>query len=473
MRNLLLILCLVCGLVACNEDNEIGFDVPVEFRKVSFKPIPGGAVMHFRLPGNSDIFGVRARYCDGRGRALVKEATYLVDSLVLDGFNESVKNHPVKLTFFNNGLKESEQIEMTFDTDNAATVALFDSLTVNPYWGGFNVTYASPAVAGGTIHIFYIGINPATQQLDSILVGSYPIAEGGDTLNFVLKQALDELNVVVRTDDYEGERVKTVIYEHIDALAMEQLKPENFTFTFTGNLVEDDDRDIHAKYLFDGTKKGANYRTHYMAGDKSKEGYRQYGTFLAGPNAFGERFIIDFGEPRVPAMLCGDAFVFHGYAWPVLPGTLWPGEKYDLVGAEYWHGRYISRLPSSLKLYGTNAADPKSVPLSECTLLYSLDESPAQTNRRDTWIFYADDNYNYSLLSVKTPYKDQGDKEFEAADPVTLEMKCNYSGKKFRYVFFEVYDTYNSQRWNQDYDENGKEYVTFDELEVYVKMEKK
>lgn len=470
MKNILWTLCLVCGLFACSDEEEIGFDVPVEFRKISFEPIPGGAVMRYRLPDNLDIFGVRARYQDGKGRSLVKESTYLTDTLTLDGFNEAAKNQPVSLTFFNNAMEESERIEMTFDTEKAATVALFDSLTVNPYWGGFNVTYSSPATAGGMVHVFYIGTNPATQELDSILVGSYPIAEGGDTLNFVLQQALDELNVVVRTDDYEGDRVKTMVYEHIDALAMEQLQPEDFTFTFTGQLVEDDDRDIHAKYLFDGTKKGANYRVHYMEGHKSKEGYKKYGTFLAGPNAFGERFIIDFGEPKVPAMLCGDAFVYHGYAWPT-PSTR-PGNESDVVGAKYWHARYISRLPASLKVYGTNAGDPKNVPLSECTLLYSLNESPAYTDRRNTWIFYADDSYNQYMAYNVTPYKDLGDKDFDAAEPVTLEMKCNYTGEKFRYVFFEVYDTYNSQRYNLDYEENGDEYVTFDELEVYVKMEK-
>lgn len=62
--------------------------------------------------------------------------------------------------------------------------------------------------------------------------------------------------------------------------------------------------------------------------------------------------------------------------------------------------------------------------------------------------------------------------EFEELDPITLEMKCNYSGEAFRYVFFEVYDTYGSLRYgSEDYEENEREYVTFDELEVYVKME--
>ena len=62
------------GLFSCKDDEEIGFDVPVEFRKeLSFRPIPGGSVMNYYLPRNSDIFGVRVRYNDARGMEVVKE----------------------------------------------------------------------------------------------------------------------------------------------------------------------------------------------------------------------------------------------------------------------------------------------------------------------------------------------------------------------------------------------------------------
>lgn len=41
MRNILLVLLLVCGFVACENNDEIGFDIPVEFQKISFEPVPG------------------------------------------------------------------------------------------------------------------------------------------------------------------------------------------------------------------------------------------------------------------------------------------------------------------------------------------------------------------------------------------------------------------------------------------------
>ena len=76
---------------------------------------------------------------------------------------------------------------------------------------------------------------------------------------------------------------------------------------------------------------------------------------------------------------------------------------------------------------------------------------------------------------MKDAYKDKDDKTFEAAEPISLEMKCNYFGEAFRYVFFIVEDTWMSNRWTtyypNGYEENAKEYITFDELEVFVKKE--
>ena len=230
IKRILFFFLVIAGIVSCKDDDNIGFDVPVEFPSISFKPVPGGAVMHYVLPDNLDIFGVRARYTNAFGEQLVKDGSYLTDTLLLGGFTEARTAEPVQLSFFNSEMQESAPIEMTFDTEAAAAVALFDSLTVNPFWGGFNVTYKTPKTVDGTIHVFYIGTNPATQQLDSILMGSYPIAEGGDTLNFEISQKVDVLNVVVRTDDYEGHRVKMGIYEDIPSLMMDTLAPTDFDF---------------------------------------------------------------------------------------------------------------------------------------------------------------------------------------------------------------------------------------------------
>ena len=467
IRKILCFLSVLVAFVACKDDDEVGFDVPVEFRKISFEPIPGGAVMRYKLHEGMDVFGVRATYKNAYGKKLVKESVYLNDSILLNGFTEARTGEPVMLTFLNDNLQESAPVEMKFDTKDAATVALFDNLEVTPFWGGFSVIYRSPELVEGSVHIYYVGINPVTQKEDNILIGTYPIIEGGDTLNFELKQSLDELNVVVRTDDYDGNQVKTEIYEGIAALTMEQLSSDQFTFSYSKDLcIEDEDHEIGYKYLFDGKKKGANYRKNRLAGDKYK-----YGTWVAGPNAFEERFIVDFKSPKIPAMLRGDVFVCHGWSYPYADPS-YPDPTLDQFVCTIWNSVYISRLPCKIKVYGTND-DPVNVSLSKCALLYSLNENPSFSNFYDNaWCRFSDctegptpwDNY----------YNKKDDASFEVAEPISLDMKCNYTGKAFRYVFFVVEDTWNSRRWgDENWEENGKEYISFDELEVFVKKENK
>lgn len=461
IRRILSMALLVCGIASCKDDDVVGFDVPVEFQHVSFEAVPGGAVMHYRLSDNLDIFGVRARYQNAYGQELVKDGSYLVDTLLLEGFTEARTGVPVQLSFFNSEMVESTPIEMTFDTEAAATVSIFDDLTVNSFWGGFNVTYSAPTKVDGTIHVFYIGTNPMTQQLDSILMGSYPITEGGDTLNFEVKQVLDRLDVVVRTDDYDGNRVKMEIYENIPSLVMDTLASSDFDFDFTGEIQENEEYGFSEKYLFDGKKKGAGFRSHFMVGEN-----RIYDTFMAGPEAFGERFIFDLGTPKVPAALLGYAFLNFKTGYPLIPVDPAPWEEVNRYLGEIWSSFYPSRLPCKAKLYGTNE-DPRTVDLSSCALLWSLDDSPSFTN----WANYSwckDTDYN---LSDAKNYRDVTDEEFESADPIVLRMMCNYTGETFRYLILVVEDTYNSQRWTGNYEENAKEYITFDEIEVLVKAE--
>lgn len=473
IRKLLVLTVAGMSLFSCKDDDNVGFDVPVEFQKISFEPRPGSAIMRYKLPANTDIFGVRVRYTNAYGESLYKDGTYLTDSLVLDGFTEARTAVPARLTFFNSELVETEPIELTFDTEASAAVAVFDGLTVNPFWGGFNVTYKAPETVAGTIHVFYIGTNPATQQPDSILMGSYPIMEGGDTLNFELAQNVDQLDVVVRTDDWDGHRVKMQVFEDIPSLTMDTLSPEEFEFSFTGNIqgegeyAKGADYGFGRQYLFDGKKKGEGFRSHSLYGER-----RVYDTFMAGPEAFGERFIFDMGSSKIPAAILGYAFLNYDTDYPLAPPSITPGIQIDMYIAEIWSGCYSSRLPCKATVYGVKEGEnPKTVDLSTCALLYRLEDSDSfEYWRTKSWC--KDTDYVYG---AGKSYADATDSEIAAAEPIVLRMLCNYTGESFRYLVLVVDDTYLSKRWLErypnGYEENAAGYITFDEIEVAVKAE--
>ena len=466
IRKLIFLICVGVGFLACNDDDKVSFDVPVEFQSISFKSIPGGAVMHYKLPDDGSIFGVRARYTNAYGEKLIKDGSYLSDSIELTGFSEKQSAVPLQLSFFNSEMQESQPMELTFETEASAAVAVFDNLSVNPFWGGFNVTYSAPETVEGTIHIFYIGTNPATQLPDSILMGSYPIVKGGDTLNFEMQQTVDQLNVVVRTDDYDGHRVKMEVFEDIPSLVMAQLPPEEFEFSFTGNILEEPQYGFSLDYLFDGNKKGEGWFRHCLRNET-----RIYDTFMVGPEAFGERFIFDLGSSKVPAALYGYAFINYGRDLPLVSTYPQPGD--DNYLGTIWSGKYYSRLPCKATVYGIKEGqDPATVDLSSCAVLYRLDESFLYADfLSSSWCKMTNDAYNGGIPD----YRSATEEDIAAADPVVLRMTCNYTGDTFRYIVLVIEDTYRSNRWGADYpqgyEENAAGYLTFDEMEVYVLAE--
>lgn len=466
IRRTLFTLLAFCGLLACQDDEPIGFDVPTEFRGLSFDPIAGGAVMRYYLPDEQDIYGVRVRYTNAWGEPQMKEGTYLADSLLIDGFTEARTNEPAQVCFFNRDMAESEPIDVTFNTQESATVSIFDNLSVNAFWGGFNVTYDAPETVNGIMHVFYVGTNPMTHQPDSILMMSTPIVEGGDTLNFVMQQVMDSVDVVVRTDNYDGKRVKQIVVEGLPCLMMDTLTSADFDFKFGGEVVESAEYEFGIEYLFDGDKNGLGRKHNLTSGNPYK-----YSTCVFGPNAFYEsnaplenRFIIDLKEERVPAAVNIYEIVYFHYQYP----SRNPDHP---LPSDVWSGYYCSRLPSKVKLYGTNE-DPETVDLSTCALLYELDDDPSFASYMESWAKYADEYYsdpNYEVWGDGS-YLTESDETVEAAEPVVLNMLCNYSGERYRYLIFVVEDTYDGRRWAGS-EENTRQYITINELEVCVKAE--
>lgn len=468
MRKILFFIGILVGFLACKDDDELRFDVPVEFRKVEFQPVPGGAVMKYFVK-SPEVYGVRVRYRDAWGELRTREGSYLGDTLLLNGFTEARQNVPAQVSLFNRSMVESESVEMTFNTENSATVALFDDLKVQEFWGGFSVSYTAPETVTGMVHVFYLGTNPLTGKQDSILVSSTPIKAGGDTLNFEMTQVMETTDVIVRTDDFDGKRVKLQVYEDLPCLSMDTLKyEEDFLYEFGGKTVTHATYSFGQEYLFDGDKQGVNYRRNKLAGDKFR-----YCTYVVGPNAFyneesgdGNRFIIDLKQEKVPAAVSLYAFLNYQTSWPINSSSI--SVTYPDILADVWNGYYFSRLPAKAKLYGTND-DPKTVDISSCTLLYELDDDV--DDLWSSWATRTDCLGGEGGAGWREDWTKEDESSVLVAEPVVLRMLCNYeAGRKFRYLILVVTDTYNTRNWMTP-DMNAREYVTFNEMEVCVKAE--
>ncbi|MFR5657511.1 MAG: DUF4959 domain-containing protein [Butyricimonas faecihominis] len=162
MRNTILILLFMFGVFACSDDKSV-FNVDVPESAFLFKARPGGAVMHYKLPDDSDIFSLNVRYVNAQGKDVLKVGSYVGDSLLVDGFNEARQNVPARITFVNNQRVESAPLDVMFDTEDSAPYAFFKEVQVSPSWE-VSAMYNTPEIVTGMVHVFYLGTNPLTQQ---------------------------------------------------------------------------------------------------------------------------------------------------------------------------------------------------------------------------------------------------------------------------------------------------------------------
>ncbi|KIO45200.1 MULTISPECIES: DUF4959 domain-containing protein [Sanguibacteroides] len=440
MKHILFISIILLGFFACSQDDHLAFDATMPKDNIRFKALPGGAAMYYDLPSDFEIFAINIRYIDSRGYEVLKTGGYGSDSLLIDGFNEARQKVSARVSLVNNRNEESAPFEVTFDTQDSAPYAFFNTAEVSSYWGGFQVIYNTPERVSGMAHVLYLGTNPLTQQEDTILLKSFPINKGGDTLRFLLQQARNINTVVVRTEDYRGYRVRQKIWKDVESFYFEKwnLSEKNF---FVGDLsIENEEACTGVNYLFNGDTKGEQRL-------KNKKMEKVF-TFVAGPNALGKPFIIDLNEKKIPASI---------RMYGILNLSVhFVGGSFGPLGT-VWEGLYTNKLPCEVTVYAGN--EKEGTPSSWTKIGYFYQHPATKDEDRWTW---SCSEWNWDGR-ISTP------EMLAAADPAYLEILFPATPERYRYLKFIVHDTFDYRY--PGLSPNIDNYFTIQELEVYVKKD--
>lgn len=458
MKRLWILLLLAC-FWACNNDEDglVFVDLPKE--AFSFKPMAGGAVMHYILPDDPDVVGIYVRYQNAEGLDILRSGSCTSDSLLLTGFNEAKTNVPARVSLIYVGDRESQPIDVTFNTDDSAPVAFLKNVEVTSNWGGFTLSYDNPDNANGMAHVFYLGIDPLSGKQDTILLESFLLmaTDSIEDINYIMKQEVTNSTVIIRAEDFRGIMVGERVWESVPILERAKLDPSNFLF-YCDNSIENDYDKLGVQYLFDGDLKGEiNWDT---------DG-RCY-SFLAGPNAAGEDaypMYIDLKKDRVMSSIrLYDMFDSNnGPSWMLWNG--WMGHHYEEAQVVYYLRE--NELPCEVTLYGLKDDGGNPTSYADMNSLEGWVEIGTFKQDKDL-----DWEYRWSKESCNSGSFAKSEDEIRAADPVYMEVIVPAKGQEggYRYlkmVINEVFNLPKAFEGLRNY-ENTYKYVQFHELEVYT-----
>lgn len=411
------------ALFSACQDDDATFETDV-LQSVSFEPMAGGAIMRYKLPADHDVFTLKVRYTDAEGNRILRVGSYACDTLTIIGFNEARQGVEAEVTLCNRQNVESKPAVLTFDTYDSAPVAFFKTAKIEPYWNGFSLIYEGSKYATGFAHVLFAGKDPMTQEPDTLFLETIQIKEGGDTIHFSLANPNPVNTVVIRTEDYRGYMVKQQVWKDVESYNIMLLKPEAFTF-YTENprlIIEDESVKLGKSYLFDGDTKGE------QAFDMGQGKNDLFCTFLAGPNAVGEPFIVDFKEGEMPAYIR-------------IYGML------NVINVDYFNqywrmATYARRLPRAVTVY---VSDDKSSWLKRGSFEDPVDDPFNAWVKRCPGL-----NADTKLFKKE---------QIQLADPAYITVNFPVSNKLWNYMKIVI---------DKVFDDDGN-YVTFNELEIFVK----
>lgn len=437
------------------KDEENAFQPPVGMEAFSFKPAPGGAVMHYNFPADKDLMGLNIRYKDYAGKEILRNASALSDSMVLEGFNAAQQNVPAEVRLVKRNGEESEPIAVSFSTLDSAPYAFFDNVKVLSGWNGFSViTDNNSANAKGLAHIYYLGVDPLSHQPDTILLTSFNITEGTDTLNFELKQKSDMNTIIIRTEDYRGYMVREKTWDKVASYNTVKMNPAHYDF-YCDKSIEDEKYDLGTKYLFDGDLKGMTY---YRNSEKigRKPACEKLDFFLAGPEAWGEPMYVDMHKNTITSevrLYC-----------PLNLNRVWTRESSNPYYTLFRQDHYVDKLPCDVDVYAAkdDQGTASNWNAKQWVKVSSYKQTPkTESSRR--WCAKAIGAKNFIRLET----------DLAAADSVYMPLKLVCEGQEngYRYLKIVVNNTYDDLDDWEFGPLNTAKYYMIQEMEIWTKKE--
>jgi len=138
------ILLIASTLWRCSEEGHRphGADntTPGKVTFIAKRDFPGGTIIWFEPPTDANLLYIKAVYTDNRNIIREVKVSYVLDSLVVNGFGKA-GNHTVELFAVNRSENVSEGISVEISPQTPPVQLIFPTLDAHVDYGGIKVTY--------------------------------------------------------------------------------------------------------------------------------------------------------------------------------------------------------------------------------------------------------------------------------------------------------------------------------------------
>lgn len=241
MKNIEYILLLIGILFfySCNdiEREPIATDniAPEQISNVVVKPTPGGAEISYDLPQDIDLLYIEAQYLLPNGTNVKINSSSNTRTLKIEGFAE-VKEYEVALTSIDRSGNRSEPFMVKVTPDTPPVVAVYNSIKVQPDFGGLNLQWENPTGSDLAILIYKKNEEGENENIDtyytSSKIGNYSVRG--------IEDVESEFSIKLRDKWNNFSEIRT---EVLTPLYEVQIASDNFKmldYAYTNNLPVSD-----------------------------------------------------------------------------------------------------------------------------------------------------------------------------------------------------------------------------------------
>lgn len=235
MKNIHIFFAAMIYFCSCNDvDREpIVCDnvVPQQVTDVVITPIPGGADITYQLPTDPDLLYIEARYTLPNGDNVRVNSSRNNKNITIEGFAE-VKEYEVALTSVDCSGNKSKPYVVKFTPDTPPVIAVFNSIKLQPDFGGVNIQWENPSGAELALLIYKKNEDGENENIDVY----YTSSKSGYYTTRGLEDVESEFSVKVRDKWNNFSEMKQVTLTPLYEAQLDRSKMKVLGFEYTSGI---------------------------------------------------------------------------------------------------------------------------------------------------------------------------------------------------------------------------------------------